>query len=326
MPTQTRLTKDMSFDVIEARHHLLRAIRHFFYVRGYLEVETPYLMATAPPDPYIEPVRAFVDGKGPFFLHTSPEIGMKKLLSMGHERIFEISKVFRVEELQEVHSIEFTMLEWYRKGTYAEALEETRRLIMASLRALAIEDREKYFAPPWPVFDLGELCLEKTGMNPLVMDRASLFAALKGKGFPGIGSHEPWEDLFFKLFIQEVEPKIGCASPYFIKDWPAAVSTMAKRKDAHRVERFELYMRGIEIANGYTELLEPDEQRQRFERDNLVRQGQGKKGFPPDEEFLQGLGAIKGPRAGVSLGIDRLLMVILDKGTIEEVLPLRFTT
>jgi lysyl-tRNA synthetase class 2 len=144
-------------------------------------------------------------------------------------------------------------------------------------------------------------------------------------GFLGIDDKDTWNDLFFKLFIQEVEPRIPREAPYFIKDWPLTVSTMAKRKDENRVERFELYMNGLEIANGYTELLDISEQRQRFERDNIKRAASGKQTFVIDEEFLVALGKLKGPYAGISIGVDRLLMVLLGKDRIEDVLVERLT-
>src|SRR5512136_2290483 len=103
----------MGFDILPARHELLKAIRKFFYCNGSLEVETPYLIRCPAPDAYIEPLRVYVGKEGPFYLHTSPEIGMKKLLLFGHEKIFQICKVFRVEEFKEHHNTEFTMLEWY---------------------------------------------------------------------------------------------------------------------------------------------------------------------------------------------------------------------
>ena len=120
---------DAKADMVRERHAALRAAREFFYGRGYIEVETPALMRTAPPDPYIEPLEVYVGRSGPYYLHTSPEMGMKKLVALGHEKIFQICKVFRVEEFEEHHAIEFTMLEWYMGGTYLEAMEETTELV-----------------------------------------------------------------------------------------------------------------------------------------------------------------------------------------------------
>jgi lysyl-tRNA synthetase class 2 len=176
------------------------------------------------------------------------------------------------------------------------------------------------FTRPWQVYDLAELFIKETGINPFEFDREAMFLGMQGKNFMGIDHKDTWNDLFFKLFIQEVEPRIPKEAPYFIKDWPLSVSTMAKRKDEHRVERFELYINGLEIANGYTELLDASEQRQRFVKDNSERTASGKQTFVIDEEFLDVLGKLQGPYAGVSIGVDRLLMVLLGKEYIADVL------
>ena len=123
-------------DMVRERSTALRAIREFFWDRAYLEVETPCLGRTAPPDPDIEPLRVYVGPSGPHYLHTSPEMGMKKLVGRGYEKIFQVCKAFRIEEFEEHHAIEFTMLEWYMKGGYVEAMEETARLVRSVGRAM----------------------------------------------------------------------------------------------------------------------------------------------------------------------------------------------
>ena len=311
--------RNSTLALLRFRHELLKAIRDFFYSHGYLEVETPNLMKTAAPDPNIEPLKVYVGDKGPFFLHTSPEMGMKKLLCNGHDRIFQICKVYRVEESEEIHNTEFTMLEWYREGTYLDAMNEVEDLVTYVVDHLTVTDKSR-FTRPWQVYDLAELFIKETGINPFKLERDTLFAAMQGAGFLGINQKDTWNDLFFKLFIQEVEPRVSKEALYFIKDWPLSVSTMAKRKDANRVERFELYMNGLEIANGYTELLDVSEQRQRFERDNSERRASEKRTFPIDEEFLAAVETLQGPYAGVSVGVDRLLMALLGKERIADVL------
>jgi lysyl-tRNA synthetase class 2 len=312
-------TRHSTLAQLRFRHELLKAIRDFFYSHGYLEVETPNLMRSAAPDPNIEPLKVYIDDKGPFFLHTSPEMGMKKLLCYGHERIFQVCKVYRVEESEEIHNTEFTMLEWYREGTYLNAIDEVVDLITYVVDHFPAAD-ESRFTKPWQVYDLAELFKKMIGINPFERDRDALFSAMQGAGFLGIDQKDTWNDLFFKLFIQEVEPRISKEAPYFIKDWPLSVSTMAKKLDATRVERFELYMNGLEIANGYTELLDASEQRQRFDRDNNERRALEKQTFPIDEEFLDAVETLQGPYTGISVGIDRLLMVLLGKERISDVL------
>jgi lysyl-tRNA synthetase class 2 len=312
--------------MVKERHTALRAAREFFYDRGYIEVETPALMKTAPPDPYIEPLEVHVGRSGPYYLHTSPEMGMKKLVALGHEKIFQICKAFRVEEFEKHHAIEFTMLEWYMGGTYLEAMEETTGLVRKVGRALGglaagmvegcLEVRE-----------VRALFLQAAGLDPFSLDRDALFSAMAERGFQGLAGSDTWEDLFFLFFVERIEPGIrGLGeTPCFIKDWPASLTAMAKKKDDHTAERFELYMNGLEIANGYTELLDAGEQRTRLSRDNATRAQRGMRVLPLDEHFLDALGRIHGPLAGVSVGVDRLLMALLHKERIGDVLPDRLT-
>jgi lysyl-tRNA synthetase class 2 len=283
-------------------------------------------MKTAPPDPYIEPLEVYVGRSGPYYLHTSPEMGMKKLVALGHERIFQICKAFRVEEFEEHHAIEFTMLEWYMGGTYLEAMEETTELVRRLGRALGAT-AEGMAGGRFKVRELKALFLETAGVDPFPLDRDALASAMKERGFRGTAPADTWEDLFFLLFVNEVEPRIRAhgAAPCFIKDWPASLTAMAKKKDGYTVERFELYMNGLEVANGYTELLDADDQRARLSRDNEARARRGMRVFPPDEQFLDALGRIRGPIAGVSVGVDRLLMALFGKERIGQVLQDRLT-
>jgi lysyl-tRNA synthetase class 2 len=314
--------KETLADLLKTRDAMLRAIRQFFFDRAFVEVETAYLDRSAPTDPYIEPLRVFAEDSGPYYLHTSPEMGMKKVLASGLERIFQICKVFRVEEFEEVHSMEFTMLEWYSPGTYVEAMEETRELIRFVGMSLGGKAR-KYVDKPWRTLVLRQLFLDAIHIDPFPLPADALLSRMKERGFEGLSEEDTWEDLFFKLFIQEVEPRVNRQEkgPCFIKDWPATLTAMARKKDPYTVERFELYMKGLEIANGYSELLDAKEQRSRFAADQGKRRSLGKALLPLDEAFLEALPRVRGPKAGVSIGLDRLLMVLLGYETIDEVLP-----
>ncbi|MDD3844833.1 MAG: EF-P lysine aminoacylase EpmA [Syntrophorhabdaceae bacterium] len=317
-------TMDMpgTHDILTSRHELLRATRDFFYERGYLEVETANLMATAPPDPHIEPLAVHVGTKGPFSLHTSPEMGMKKLLRFGHRRIFQICKVWRVEDHQELHNTEFTMVEWYREGSYRDVMNETEELVESIARRL-LSPLPDLFLGPYPVHQLDQVFRETMGFDPFLLDRDDFFDALAKKGFFGIDDGDDWNSLFFKTLIQEIDDVLRSKKPYIVSGWPFSISTMAKRRDDNSalVERFELYIDGLEIANGYTELTDPSRQRERFMDDNARRARLGKQTFPIDEAFLHALAAINTPCAGVSVGLDRLLMALLGKKTIGEVIP-----
>ncbi len=181
-----------------------------------------------------------------------------------------------------------------------------------------------YFKKPFKVYELKDLFIKYYDIDPFKLNREEFFNMLNLKGFTNIDDKDDWNSMFFKLFIQDIEPKIIEKTPYFIRDWPCSISTMAKRKDDNMVERFELYINGIEISNGYTELLDTEEQRRRFINDNREREKLSKKTFELDEEFLQVLPNIKGQYAGVSIGVDRLLMALLDKERIDDVLIQRF--
>lgn len=206
-------------------------------------------------------------------------------------------------------------------GTYNDAIKELSGLISRvadHFAALPVE----HLKMEWPSFTLESLFVERTGINPLDMNKASFLAALREKGFR-VSATDNWDDLFFMLYVQEVEPWLHGFDAVIVRDWPIWLSSMAKRKDDNRVERFELYVRGLELANGYSELLDPEEQHDRFTRDNERRTLDGKPLMPVDSEFLNVLSKINGPVTGVSVGLDRLLMVLLQKEKIEEVMPYR---
>ncbi len=307
--------------ILRLRHYLFQRIREFFEKRGYVEVETPYIVKTVPPDPHIDPVSVYVDGQGPLFLHTSPEIEMKKLLSRNLNRIFQICRVFRAEKEDRLHRVEFTMLEWYREGNYIDTLKETEELLSFLTSSM---ERDfgigRSLSPPFPVYDLEELFVRFTGINPFRLDGVELYETLKKRGFLGISKDDLWIDIFFKVFLETIEPAIDKSTPYFIVGWPSSLSSMAKEKNG-KAERFELYIKGIEIANGYSELLCPSEQRRRFERDNLERKRMGKKEMEIEEDFIACLSQIREDYSGVALGVERLIMVITGEKDIGSVTP-----
>jgi lysyl-tRNA synthetase class 2 len=307
-------------EIVELRHTLLKALREFFFSRGYLEVETPYLLRTAPPDLNIEPLAVYIGERGPYFLHTSPEVSMKKLLP-ARARIFQICKVFRAEPPTPQHATEFTMLEWYSEGDYSDGIEETMELLEFVSERLDL-GRGPLFRRPFPILDVEELIVEECGLDPFLLDEIALRAEMQRRGLLRREAEDaPWNDLFFILLFSATERRMVGQKPYFLLDWPLSISSMAKRKGQGKVERFEVYMEGLEIANGYTELLDPVEQRERFIRENEERKRLGRRTFEIDEEFLSVLGQAQGPFAGVSLGVDRLLMCLIGAKDIREVLP-----
>lgn len=313
-------TKESIVKNIFLKHALLKSIREFFYTNGYIEVETPNLMTTCAPDPYIDPLCVYIKDKGPFYLHTSPEMGMKKLLQFNFKRIFQICKVYRVEDTDTIHSIEFTMLEWYREGTYMELIEEVIMLLRFVSKELDLE-RKKLLNNEIKIHDLERLFIEKTGLNPFTLKRSEFIK--QAKKIITIDKKDTWNDIFFKLYIQEIEPAIMEDRPYFVLDWPSSISSMAKPKGRNKVERFELYINGLEIANGYTEFMDSKGLKERFKKENNKRKKLGKDLFIYDREFFKAIDMVKGDYAGVSIGIDRLLMALTGQDSIEYVLPFR---
>jgi len=288
-------------NALSQRASIIQNIRKFFIKRGYLEVETPYLIPSPSPEAHINPVVC-----GYWFLHTSPEICMKRLLAAGYEKIFQICRCWREGERGNKHIPEFTILEWYRSNIdYKELMKETEELILEVSESMGFKEKIKYqgkeidLSIPWEMISVNE-----------AFDR-----------FTNLTLKETLEmDVFDELMVERIEPNLGIKKPTFIYDYPIERSSFAKAKaeDPSLAERFELYMGGVEIANGFSELIDPDEQRKRFEIENNIRKRLSKPVYPLPEKFLNELGQMP-PSAGIALGIDRLVMVFLDKDSIDDV-------
>lgn len=284
------------------RARIVREIREFFSRRDYLEIETPYRIPAPPPESHIEAVPC-----GTWFLHTSPEICMKRMLAAGYEKLFQICRCWREGERGSRHTPEFTLLEWYRAGDDYEALmEECEALIQAVSNVLCrgtgirFRDQEIDLVSPWERMTVAEAFQCHAGI--------SMKEALE-------------RDLFDETMVQEIEPRLGGRRPTFIYDYPAGRAAMARLKpgDPTVAERFELYMGGLEIANAFSELTDPEEQRRRFDLEASIRRSLGKTVYPTPDKFLSEMESMP-PAAGAALGVDRLVMVFTDARTIDEVI------
>lgn len=283
------------------RARLVQAIRRFFVENNYLEVETPQLIPTPPPEVHINLIRA-----GNRYLQGSPELYMKRLLAAGYPRIFQISKCFRDGERGNFHLPEFTLLEWYRADIdYEMLMEECEALILSVSKGVSTSDNMHFqgievdLTLPWERISVAEAFDLYASM--------SLEVALeKGR--------------FEEIMVQEIEPNLGIIKPTFLHDYPISYAALARpKKDTPEVaERFEIYIAGIELANGFSELTDPREQRIRFERDRRIRQNSGKQVYPMAEKFLKSLERIP-EAAGIALGVDRLTMIFADTPRIEDV-------
>jgi lysyl-tRNA synthetase class 2 len=283
------------------RASILQEIRHFFIDQGYLEVETPYRIPTPAPESHIDAIPS-----GTWFLHPSPELCMKRMLALGYEKIFQICRCWRDQERGSQHIPEFTLLEWYRINcNYRLLMEECERLIQFIAMALDLEknifyrDQEISLTSPWERISVKEAFHRYT--------RSPMTEALE-------------HDLFDEIMVNEIEPHLGVKKPTFLYDYPAERGSLARLKedDPSVAERFELYVGGLEIANGFSELIDAEEQRRRFEKENENRRAIGKSAYAMPERFLEELKDMP-PSAGIALGVDRLVMVFSNASYIDDV-------
>jgi lysyl-tRNA synthetase class 2 len=326
-------------DKLAARGRILRAVRDFFERAGYVEVETPALQ----PSPGLEPhLRAFAtvlhdprDGAArPRYLHTSPEFTMKKLLAGGMTRLWQLAHVFRDGERGATHHPEFAMLEWYRAGaSYRDLMDECERLLRAAQEASGADTLRRGGLRadarlPFARLSVAEAFSRHAGINllatapdPLAPDAALLAVEAKRIGIvphPG----DDWETLFFRIFLERIEPHLGIGMPTILYDYPIAMAALSRRKpdDPRLAERFELYVCGLELANAFGELTDPAEQRRRFLADQDRKRALYGETYPIDEDFLAALDAGLPDCAGIALGFDRLVMLCTGAEHIEEVL------
>ena len=299
---------------------MLVRIRAYFAQQEVLEVETPALSHTGSSDPHIESLHTMYRGPGaplgtPLYLHTSPEFAMKRLLAAGSGSIYQICKVFRDGEYGRRHNPEFTLLEWYRVGwDYHQLMHEVASLIaqaLAPLRALAPAEYISYR-------DAFQRFTDIDGFG----EDARLYAAAaqhQGIAYAADADIDTFRDL---LLTHTIEPQLGHNRVTMLYDYPASQAALARiRDDATPVaERFEAYLDGIELANGFTELLDAPTQRARFVHDNACRARAAKAEMPMDTRLLAAMQTGLPACAGVALGIDRLAMVALGKQTLSEVL------
>jgi len=291
------MMKDLSVfrEVLVARDAMMRATRTFFYERGYLEVDTPIRLPAPCLEEYIDAIPAA--GK---FLRTSPELHMKRLVCAGYEKIFCVGPCFRHHEFGRLHNPEYTMLEWYHAGAdYMDIQTDAFQLVEAVRRAVG-----GAVLPKWIVLTVSAAFLEYAGWDP-----AEAYDA----------------DRFDLDLLDKVEPALKTLGCVVLKDYPAQAAALSRKKPGHSklAERFELYINGVEIMNAYSELTDPIEQRCRFEACATARLAAEKEVYPLDEEFLTALEAGMPECGGIAVGMDRLLMVLLGKTSLDEIMPFR---
>ena len=309
-------------DALHRRARLNALIREFFARRQVLEVETPIMSAAGNTEPNIEGFQTrftgHVDAGSPLrWLRTSPEYPLKRLLAAGVGDCYELGRVFRNGEAGGRHNPEFTMLEWYRVGwDHHRLIDETVALVR---EALAAEGRQASVR----VVTYRQLFLETIGLDPFLAEEAELRAGLGEVGIQPEGlTRDDWLDL---LMTHRIQAHFRPDQITVIHDWPATQAALAKirAEDPPVAERFELYLGAVELANGYHELTDAQEQRQRFQRDLAIRASRGGEALPLDEAFLAALPSLPAC-AGVAVGVDRLLMALSGTSLIAEVLAFDF--
>ncbi len=286
---------------LERRSRIVQLIRTFFFDPGFLEVETPVRVPSVAPEQFIIPLTS-----EDWFLSTSPELYMKRLLACGYDKLFQLSRSFRKGEAGHLHNPEFTLLEWYRKGAgYSETIEDTEQLVALIADSLGLGSSVRYLDThvdltlPWPRVTVSNAFKRAAGWDPVARPDPDRFDL----------------DLSFK-----VVPSFPAARPMVLTGYPAPQASLARLdpRDPRVAERAEVFIAGLDLANAYTELNDPAEQRRRFEEEaEIIRQAGGK--ATVSKKFLQAVGHMP-PCGGIALGVDRLVMLFCNATSIQDVL------
>jgi lysyl-tRNA synthetase class 2 len=303
------------------------ALREYFRLQGYLEVETPCLVPAPGLEPHIDPFevpfvpQTHVGTRRPLYLHTSPEYAMKRLIADGSPPLFQICKAFRNGEVSGAHNPEFTLLEFYRPQADYHAIMADLEGALGAVEAAVTPNRRLFRNTPFERLTVRDALVRFAGIDlrhhP---DGPSLKRAAEAQGVH-VGASTSFEDVFFHVFLEKVEPHLGHARPTFLTEYPASMASLARLKptDASVAERVELYVQGVELANGFSELTDAVEQRRRLIEEQAQRRAAGRPVFPLDEAFLEAVGRLP-PCAGIAVGLDRVLMLVLGAKDIGEVL------
>lgn len=319
-------------EIYDKKLLILKKTREFFWSLGFVEAQTPLAVKTASQEPYLDPIGIrYIHPIGqeyPFYLHTSPEYALKKLLCAGYEKIFEICPCFRNrEDFGGTHNPEFIMIEWYRSpGKLTDIMDDLESLFKSigqTLNQDFVSRNEKKIPVNtiWDRVQMKEIWQKYLGVNLdeyLTIEKMSILA--KEKGYQ-VEEKEKYEDLFYKIFLNEIEPKLGWKKPIIIYDYPAQMTSLSQLcEDGRYAERFECYIAGLELCNAFGELTDAQKQRENLEKDRKLRQELGKEVFPVDSEFIEALQSGMKPTGGIALGLDRMIMLFTSAKDINDVI------
>ena len=319
---------------LDIRQRVLRLARAYFESQGFDEVDTPALQISPGNEVHLRAFStAFRDpfsGKSQaYHLHTSPEFAMKKLLVAGRSRLFQLTHVFRNGERSARHHPEFSMLEWYRAGARLEVLkQDCIALVCAAAKASELQCfslRGMQCNPfiPWENLSVSEAFQRYAGIDllPTLGSVQLLREQVQAAGLR-VSEQDSWDDLFFRVMGERIEPFLGKERPTFLCDYPVGMAALArpKRDDPRLAERFELYICGYELANAFDELTDPEEQTRRFHADQAEKKKLYGETYPIDEDFIAALRHGMPESAGIALGFDRLVMLCAGVEMIDDVL------
>lgn len=315
---------------LEERARILRSIRDFFDAREYLEVETPALQKSPCMEAHIqafktELISADRTHRETYYLHTSPEFAMKKLLVAGLPRIYQLAKTFRNAEGSSWHSPEFTMLEWYQAGMgYKDMMQETVDLVRHAAGNGLLQANGRSSDPylNWETISVVDAL--KTYADVDIENHPGDLAHLRAEALRigvYISTHDDWENALLKILMEKVEPRLGSPAPSILTDYPVSMAALARAKpeDKRFAERFEVYVCGIELANAFGELTDARIQRERFLHDVALRKKIYGEDYPVDEDFLKAIEHGLPPSSGNALGVDRLVMLLTGAKSIDLV-------
>lgn len=320
-------------DKRRARAVVIRAIRDFFHGAGFIETDTPSLVLSPGMEPHIRPLQ-IRDNQA--YLPTSPEFAMKKLLAQGYAQVFQICKAYRLEPKSTTHNPEFTMLEWYRANSSYETIMDDVEALFKSI-SKELHAGTKFVTPngnqdvgaAWQRLTIEECFRQfaKLRLTDLLTLEAMTEACVKKGYVSAVDAPSTWDDLFFRIMMNDVEPALAkLGTPVIIYNYPESQAALANIVTDNRgfrwAKRFEVYAGGFELGNAFDELTDASEQRRRFEKDMKLRQELYGKEFAPspiDEEFLTALKTMPAS-GGIAMGVDRLIMYFTGAQSIDEVL------
>lgn len=320
-------------NIYDTRTKIIRLIREFFWSLDFVETDTPVAIRYPGQEPYLNPVPITIhDPNGQdvkFYLRTSPEYALKKLLAVGYKKIFELAKCFRdYESFGGSHNTEFTMLEWYRSpGAYQDFMNDMEGLFKfigeeLGVKTVKYKGNEINFLEPWDRMSMKEVWQKYLQVNLdgyLNIDNIRELAVELGLS---VSVGDAYEDIFFKIFLNKIEPKLGADRPLFVYDYPAQMASLS-RLCAHNnryAERVECYIGGLEMCNGYGELVDAAEQKERLEKDKELRGKMNKAVWSVDPDFISALRSGIEPAAGIALGVDRMVVLFTGAKDINEVI------